>query len=48
MFHPNLEAAWQAFAVLLLATPFMFLTLTLFSLLIMVLSRIPDVKKHEE
>jgi uncharacterized membrane protein YdfJ with MMPL/SSD domain len=47
MFHPNMDAFWQAVGVLIVATPFMFLTLTLFVLVILGLSRIPDPKKDE-
>ncbi|HYF92839.1 MAG TPA: hypothetical protein VD969_11400 [Symbiobacteriaceae bacterium] len=48
MFHPNWDAFWQSLVVMVVATPFMFLTLTLFWLLAAGLSRIPEPKKDEE
>lgn len=48
MFTPNMEAFGQALLVMLLATPFMFLTLTLFTLLAIGLSRIPEPKHDDE
>lgn len=48
MFHPNMDAFWQSLVVMIVATPFMFLTLTLFWFLAAALSRLPDSKKTEE
>lgn len=48
MFNPNLDAFWQSLVVMIVATPFMFLTLTLFWFLAAGLSRLPDPKKKEE
>lgn len=48
MFHPNMDAFWQSIVVMILATPFMFLTLTLFWLLAALLSKLPQPKKEQE
>jgi hypothetical protein len=48
MFTPNMPAFWQALVVSILATPFMFLTLALFAVLAILLSRIPERKRDEE
>lgn len=48
MFHPNMDAFYQSLVVMVLATPFMFLTLTLFWLLAAGLSRLPDLKKEDK
>ncbi|HWI51528.1 MAG TPA: hypothetical protein VNT01_05225 [Symbiobacteriaceae bacterium] len=49
MFHPNMDAFWQSIVVMIVATPFMFLTLMLFWVLAALLSRLPgDPKKEEE
>jgi hypothetical protein len=43
-----MDAFWQALLVAILATPFMFLTLALFSVLAILLSRIPEPKHDDE
>lgn len=48
MFEPNMDAFYKSLVVMVLATPFMFLTLTLFWLLAAGLSRLPDLKKDDK
>lgn len=48
MFQPNWQAFYDSIVVMIVATPFMFLTLTLFWLLAALLSRLPDVKKVDK
>jgi hypothetical protein len=48
MFHANMKAFYESLVVMVVATPFMFLTMTLFWLLAAGLSRLPHLKKEDK
>ncbi|MDF2627340.1 MAG: hypothetical protein K0R39_1171 [Symbiobacteriaceae bacterium] len=48
MFHANMDAFYKSLVVMVVATPFMFLTMALFWLLAAGLSRLPDMKKDDK